>query len=183
MKKKHALMAAIITTLSAASMATRVAVAQGNPEIRQAFFGDLHLHTTNSFDAYVLMGTKTTPEQAYQFGRGDTIDYLGEPIRRSTPLDFMAVTDHSENLGVYNELDDPDSTLSKSSIGQRIRQGWEDGTLNISAKRNGTDAQSGGVSSASTRRLDGHRSQTRPHWSVSGISGRTRARAMSVGGT
>jgi len=123
MKKKHALMAAIITTLSAASMATRVAVAQGNPETRQAFFGDLHLHTTNSFDAYVLMGTKTTPEQAYEFGRGDTIDYLGQPIRRSVPLDFLAVTDHSENLGVFNQLDEPNSEFSLSEVGKLARQG------------------------------------------------------------
>ena len=133
MKTKSALVVAIVSALGASGMATDIAASQGSPETRQAFFGDLHLHTTNSFDAYVLMGTKTTPEQAYQFGRGDPIDYLGEQIRRSTPLDFMAVTDHSENLGVYNELDDPDSTLSKSSLGQRIRQGWEDGTLDISA--------------------------------------------------
>ncbi|WEK46241.1 MAG: DUF3604 domain-containing protein [Candidatus Andeanibacterium colombiense] len=90
---------------------------------REAFFGDLHLHTTNSFDAYVLMGTKTTPDDAYKFARGDTIQYLGQPIRRSEPLDFLAVTDHSENLGVFNQLDDPKSEFSLSEVGKLARQG------------------------------------------------------------
>lgn len=101
------------------SAASEVAV---YPE-RQAFFGDLHLHTTNSFDAYMLMGTKTTPDEAYRFARGDTINYLGQLVRRSEPLDFLAVTDHSENIGVFNQLDDPQSAFSLSEIGKLARQG------------------------------------------------------------
>jgi len=93
-----------------------------NPD-RDAYFGDLHLHTTNSFDAYVLMGTKTTPDEAYAFAKGDTVDYLGQPIRRSEPLDFLAVTDHSENIGVFNQLDDPNSAFSLSEIGKLARAG------------------------------------------------------------
>lgn len=93
-----------------------------NPD-REAYFGDLHLHTTNSFDAYALMGTKTTPDEAYRFARGDTINYLGQPIRRSEPLDFLAVTDHSENIGVFNQLDDPNSDFSLSEIGKLAREG------------------------------------------------------------
>ena len=105
-----------------------------HPEDRKAFYGDLHLHTTNSFDAYVLMGTKITPEQAYQFARGDEVDYLGEKVRRREPLDFLAVTDHSENMGVFNELDDPDSALSKSELGQRIKKLRAEGKLNLTDK-------------------------------------------------
>jgi hypothetical protein len=93
-----------------------------NPD-RDAYFGDLHLHTTNSFDAYVLMGTKTTPDEAYAFAKGDTVNYLGQPIRRSEPLDFLAVTDHSENIGVFNQLDDPNSAFSLSEIGKLARAG------------------------------------------------------------
>ncbi len=93
-----------------------------NPD-RDAYFGDLHLHTTDSFDAYVLMGTRTTPDEAYKFARGDTINYLGQPIKRSEPLDFLAVTDHSENIGVFNQLDDPKSAFSLSDVGKLARQG------------------------------------------------------------
>lgn len=107
------------------------------PEDRQAWYGDLHLHTTNSFDAYVLMGTKTTPDEAYHFARGEEINYLGEKVRRGEPLDFLAVTDHSENIGVFNELDDPNSALSKSELGQRILKAKAEGKLDLTAKRDG----------------------------------------------
>ena len=101
-----------------------------NPD-RNAYFGDLHLHTTYSFDAYVLMGTKVTPDEAYRFARGDQIAYLGGKIQRSEPLDFLAVTDHSENVGVFNQLDDPNSELSKSEIGQIARQGGATALLGL----------------------------------------------------
>jgi hypothetical protein len=39
---------------------------------RRAFFGELHLHTGQSFDAWTF-GSKVTPDQAYKFGRGETV--------------------------------------------------------------------------------------------------------------
>jgi hypothetical protein len=89
---------------------------------RRVWFGELHLHTSYSFDAWGLMATKTTPDDAYRFGKGEAVNYNGQMIRRGWPLDFMAVTDHSENMGLLNELDDPNSELSKSAIGQEIRK-------------------------------------------------------------
>ena len=113
-----------------------------NPD-RDAYFGDLHLHTTNSFDAYMLMGTKTSPEEAYAFARGDTINYLGQPVKRSEPLDFLAVTDHSENIGVFNQLEDPKSAFSLSEIGKLAREGGYANFVKIagllSGKRLGPD--------------------------------------------
>ncbi|HEY6868908.1 MAG TPA: DUF3604 domain-containing protein [Novosphingobium sp.] len=115
---------------------------KANPD-REAYFGDLHLHTTNSFDAYMLMGTKTTPEEAYAFARGDTINYLGQPVKRSEPLDFLAVTDHSENIGVFNQLDDPTSAFSLSEIGKLAKAGGYANFVKIagllSGKRLGPD--------------------------------------------
>ena len=93
------------------------------PYDRQAWFGDLHLHTSYSFDAYVLFGAKVDPDGAYKFARGEPVQYAGDTIHRSTaPLDFLAVTDHSENIGVFTTLEDPDSPLSKSEIGQDIKK-------------------------------------------------------------
>lgn len=87
---------------------------------RQVYFGELHLHTAYSFDAWSLMGTKTTPEQAYQFAQGQTVMVGGKPQARAWPLDFAAVTDHSENMGVMNQLDDPNSAFSMTEVGKKI---------------------------------------------------------------
>ena len=90
------------------------------PDRRQVFYGDLHLHTAYSFDAWSLMGTKTTPDEAYKFARGETVTFMGKPVRRAWPLDFTAVTDHSENIGVMNQLDDPTTAFSLSDLGKQI---------------------------------------------------------------
>ncbi len=88
---------------------------------REAYYGDLHLHTTYSFDAYVLMGTKVDPDQAYRFAKGEPVDYLGEKVQRREPLDFLAVTDHSENIGVANETEDPNSAVSQTEWGKGLK--------------------------------------------------------------
>jgi len=87
---------------------------------RQVYFGEMHLHTSYSFDAWGLMATKSTPDDAYRFGRGEAVQVNGQAIRRGWPLDFMAVTDHSENMGLLNQLDDPESEISQTAIGKEI---------------------------------------------------------------
>ncbi len=77
-----------------------------NPE-RSPYFGDLHVHTSLSLDAN-LQGNRLSPAEAYRFARGEEIgiqphDAQGNPMRTlqlSRPLDFVAVTDHAEFLGV-----------------------------------------------------------------------------------
>ena len=70
---------------------------------KNAYFGDLHLHTNFSFDAYVRGRTELYPDEAYQFAKGDTILLnTGEKAHLKKPLGFLAVTDHSEYLGVLS---------------------------------------------------------------------------------
>lgn len=70
---------------------------------RQAFFGDLHIHTALSADAFVF-GVRAMPDDAYRFAKGASIAHgNGSEIRLSRPLDFAAVTDHSEFLGITRE--------------------------------------------------------------------------------
>lgn len=89
---------------------------------RQAWFGDLHLHTGLSYDSWGMFGVKIMPDEAYRFARGQTISYMGRTVRRAEPLDFLAVTDHSEFLGVLNQLDDASSAAAASDIGKRIQE-------------------------------------------------------------
>jgi hypothetical protein len=115
--------------------ASKVA-ANARPEARRALFGELHLHTTMSFDAWTF-GTKVTPDTAYRFARGETVmvpaiqleqeqgaaGKADVPAKRAWPLDFAAVTDHSEYLGAVAQLDIADSAFSKSPLGQQLRTG------------------------------------------------------------
>ncbi|HEY4214146.1 MAG TPA: DUF3604 domain-containing protein [Steroidobacteraceae bacterium] len=91
-----------------------------NP-LREAYYGDLHLHTSYSLDAYLQGNVSVDPDEAYRFAKGEVLRYLGQSVQRREPLDFLAVTDHAENLGVFNALDDPNSALSRSEVGKRSR--------------------------------------------------------------
>jgi hypothetical protein len=101
-------------------IAAEASPVSANP-LRQAYFGDLHLHTSYSLDTYLGGAMGVDPDTAYRFARGDVVDYGGQPMQRREPLDFLAVTDHIEGLGVANELDDPESSLSRSAVGNRLR--------------------------------------------------------------
>src|SRR5664279_90432 len=83
-----------------------------NP-LKNAYFGDLHLHSGYSMDAFAF-GTRTTPEDSYKYAMGETVDYMGKPQKRIAPLDFLAVTDHAEYLGVVRDTIDPNGPFANS---------------------------------------------------------------------
>ncbi len=91
-------------------------VAALNPE-RNAYFGAVHVHTGWSFDA-MTNGSKTTPDDAYAWARGKEIanSGVGGKIQIRAPLDFYTVSGHAEYMGVYNQMANPASPLSKTEI-------------------------------------------------------------------
>ena len=90
---------------------------QYNPD-RNAYFGDLHVHTGYSFDAYAF-GTIATPYDAYRYARGEAIDHpSGYQVQLRQPLDFYAVTDHAMFMGLLKEAADTDSEFSRTAVAQ-----------------------------------------------------------------
>ncbi len=78
--------------------------ATANPD-RNAYFGDLHVHTANSFDAYSF-GTTATPADAYRYAQGEALRHpVGFEVRLQEPLDFYAVTDHAMFMGAVKAAD------------------------------------------------------------------------------
>lgn len=89
---------------------------------KEAFFGDLHLHTAYSTDAVLLSGTTVTPDQAYRYARGETVTVLGKSVRLDRPFDFMAVTDHAELMGAGLDLFDPTTAAGQSAFGRGVQK-------------------------------------------------------------
>ena len=86
---------------------------QPNPE-RNAYFGEEHIHTSWSVDAWVMGNRITGPDDAYKYAQGQTIKHpMGFDIKIDTPMDFMGVTDHAEYVGVTKEANTPGSYVSK----------------------------------------------------------------------
>ena len=89
-------------------------------ENRNAYFGDLHVHTSWSFDAFIF-NVRTSPDDAYNFGKGKAIPHVGgKQIQMKRPLDFMAVTDHAEYMGIMMQMQDAENPLAQLEMAKQI---------------------------------------------------------------
>ncbi len=93
---------------------------QRNPE-RNAYFGETHVHTSWSLDAFSIGNVTTTPADAYKYFKGEPIKHpLGYDVKIDTPLDWAGVTDHSEYAGVVQLANEPGSPVSKIPAAQPL---------------------------------------------------------------
>ncbi len=104
-------MVSCVLTLEAAWPAS----AQKNPE-RNVYFGEQHVHTSWSFDAFAFGNTIAGPETFYQYSLGKSVPHPGGyNVAITKPLDWAADTEHAEYMSMIQEANDPASPLRQRS--------------------------------------------------------------------
>ncbi len=90
-------------------------------------WGDSHLHTSLSFDAGGF-GNRLPPAVAYRFARGEeVISSTGQPIRLARPLDWLAITDHSDGMGFIDDVLAASPLVTNYEQGARWSKGFRAG--------------------------------------------------------
>ena len=91
---------------TAAGILSALLVTQAWATEKQILWGDTHLHTNRSFDAFTNRNFSVGPDEAYRFARGLPVEHPGHKARvqLETPLDFLVVSDHAEFLGNIRHL-------------------------------------------------------------------------------
>jgi hypothetical protein len=94
---------------------------------RQIYWGDTHLHTDLSVDAG-LFGARVGLEEAYRFARGEqVVSSTGQPVKLSRPLDWLVIADHSDGLGLINDLAAAAPAITRFEQGSRWSKGLRAG--------------------------------------------------------
>jgi hypothetical protein len=97
---------------------------------RQVYWGDTHLHTGLSVDAG-LFGCRLGLEDAYRFARGEqVIASTGQPVKLSRPLDWLVIADHSDGMGLVNDLAAATPEVTRFEQGARWSKGLRAGGQN-----------------------------------------------------
>ena len=91
-------------------------------EPSQVFWGDTHLHTSYSPDAFFFGNTTADPDTAYRYAKGLPVvhPYHKARIQIGTPLDFLVVADHAEMMGVPFQIMRGDEQVAKTASGKRL---------------------------------------------------------------
>ena len=83
---------------------------------KEVFWGDTHLHTRNSADAYSLGNLNLTPNDAFRYAERN-VAHNGMEVQLNRPLDFLVVSDHSEYLGGYYRFFVDDTLVTGTATG------------------------------------------------------------------
>lgn len=95
----------------------------------QVYFGDTHVHTALSGDAFIFGNHSVTPDTAYRYAKGIPVvhPYHKAKVQLKTPLDFMAVADHAEYMGVTPLTVKGDPRVMATERGRKNHEMFKEG--------------------------------------------------------
>lgn len=98
-------------------------------EKRVLLWGDTHLHTKYSGDAYAMRNWSVTPDDSYRFAKGQPVvhPFSKARVQLKTPLDFLVVTDHAEYMGVMQMVESLSPELQRSEVGRLLLENRKTG--------------------------------------------------------
>ena len=124
----------LATTTESQPAAVAPATAPAQPAAKATgqtnlYWGDTHLHTNYSPDAYALLTTTADPDTSYRFAKGLPVirDLSRARVQIETPLDFLVVTDHAEYMGVIPELAKGNELLVNTKMGPEWKKMLDEG--------------------------------------------------------
>ena len=121
---------AVVLVSLATGLATGMAASSGAQAAdTQVYFGDTHVHTALSGDAFIFGNHSATPDTAYRYAKGIPVvhPYHKAKVQLRSPLDFMAVADHAEYMGVTPLTVKGDPRVMSSERGRKNHQLFKEG--------------------------------------------------------
>lgn len=111
-----------VTALASLAGAVPAKSAAPSAKPTHLYWGDTHLHTSQSFDVFLFNTPASTPETAYRFARGETVvsPTTGEDWKLSKPLDFLVVADHAELVGSLGRVYHGEEGYADTATGKAI---------------------------------------------------------------
>jgi hypothetical protein len=95
-------------------------------------WGDTHLHSNQSADAYTIGNSNLTPSDAFRFARGEeVVSEIGLRAKLRVPLDFLMVSDHATFLGMFKRIENRDPKILKTPLGKRWRKYMDEEDPNL----------------------------------------------------
>ena len=92
-----------------------------NTQPASVYWGDTHLHTNLSVDAYTYGNLSLGPEQAYRFAKGEAvIVHNGMLAKLDRPLDFLVIADHASNMGLMQSLEAESMEVLNTPRGKQL---------------------------------------------------------------
>lgn len=116
-------------TLLLALLVLAVGPSYGQEAETKLYWGDTHLHTSYSPDAYLMQNRSADPDTAYRYAKGYPVihPYHKAKIQIHTPLDFLVVSDHGEFMGVVPMILQDDPLVANTPTGKRYKKMAEEG--------------------------------------------------------